>query len=163
MKVKKWLIPLLLLIASVFVFSACTNHNDNNTDEAGMEEFIANYDKSRPFVDNQVIVILTEEASFKYIFHDYTEEDFSEIGAIGVEELDGATSETSGLTYRIRQCLSEDPSGGTIPEHLKHYNRMFCITLDKNDEDNVLRAVYILRQRTDIYLAEPNVPESGDV
>lgn len=161
MKVKKWLIPLLLIIASVFVFSACTGRN--NTDEAEMEEFIANYDKSKSFVDNQVIIALTEEATFKYIFHDYTAEDFSEIGAIGVEELDGATSDTSGLTYRIRQCLSEDPSGGTIPEHLKHYNRIFCITLDKNDRDNVLRAVYKLRQRTDIYLAEPNEPLSPDV
>lgn len=163
MKVKKLLIALSLFVACVFVFAACTGQDDNNTDESDMKEFIANFDRHSPFVDNQILVILTEEASFEYIFHDYTVEDFSGIGTIDVNELDGATADSSGLTYRIRQCLSEDSSGKTIPEHLKHYNRFFCITLDKNDEDNVLRAVYILRQRADIYLAEPNWLESVDV
>ena len=165
MKAKKLFLPLLLFVACVFALAACSNQNDNNNDndEAAVEEFIANFDRSRPFVDNSIIVVLTEEISFEYIFHDYNVEDFSGIGAIEVDELDGATSATSGLTYKIRQCLLEDPSGNTIPEHLKHYNRFFSITLDKNDEDNVLRAVYILRQRADIYLADPNFIESPDV
>ena len=172
---KKFLIPLLLFVACIFTFAACDNQENKNDYldgnlcggpplyESTIDEFIENFDRHSPFVDNQVLIILTEEVSFKNIFHDYTAEDFLQIGAIDVHELDGSTTESTGLTYRIRQCLLEDPSGNTIPEHLKHYTRTFCITLDKKDEDNVLRAVYLLKQRTDIYLAEPNWIESPDV
>lgn len=169
MKIKRLLIPLLLFAACAFVFAACDSKDDNNLNEnppyneSEIEEFIENYDRHTPFIDNQIVICLTEEVSFKNIFHDYTVKDFSEIGAVKVEELDGATDEDSGTTYLIRQCLLEDPSGKTIPEYLKNHNRFFCITLDKNDEHNVLRAVYILRQRSDIYIAEPNHLYSPDV
>ncbi len=166
MKAKKLLMPLLLFGASIFVFAACASQNDNTTDngsctgppvyESAEEEFITTFDKHSSFVDNQILVILTVKVSFDNIFHNYTAEDFSEIGAIDVDELDGATNDSSGLTYKIRQYLLEDSSGKTIPEHLKHYQRSFCITLDKHDEDNVLRTIYKLSQRADIDVAEPN-------
>ncbi len=153
------------LITAAFALNlvGCNSQDDNNVEKSDMEEFVENFDRHSPFVDNQVLVILTEEVSFENIFHDYTVEDFTGIGAIDVEELDGATSDSTGVTYKIRQYLSEDSSGNTIPEHLKHYNRIFAITLDKKDEDNVLRAVYVLRQRPEIYLAEPNWLEAVDV
>ena len=162
MKIKKLLLPLLLLVPFIFAFTACGSQEDYETNCGGppvygseIDEFIANYNRFH-MVDNQIIVTLTEEATFKNIFHDYTAEDFIGIDVIDVDELDGATSDSTGLTHKIRQYLLEDPSGNTIPEYHKHYKRFFCITLAKKDEDNVLRAVYILRQRADILYAEPN-------
>ena len=168
MKIKKLLIPLFLLTSCLFSFAACTDQPDTDGKrppiyESSEAEFIKNFDRHSPFVDNQVLIILTEEVSFDNIFHNYTAEDFSEIGAVDVDELDGATIDSSGLTYRIRQCLLEDSSGNTIPEHLKHYKRSFCITLDKNDADNVLHVIYVLKQCPEIYLADPNWIESCDV
>lgn len=133
-------------------------------DEQAVAEFVKNFNRyNTEFVDNQLLVLLTEEASFEYIFHDYTAEDFPGIGAISVSPLDGPWGDVPGQVMRIRQYLLEDPSGSTIPDHLKHHKRSFCITLDKHDEENVLRAVYILSQRADIYLADPNWLLSGDV
>lgn len=156
-----------------FLFFACGEQDDNRSDdslcggppvyESEIDEFVAKFDRRIPFNDNQVIVVLTEKVSLENIFHDYAVEDFSDVGTAAVEELDGSTSASSGLTYKIRQGLLEDPSGDTISEHLKNYKRIFCITLDKKDEDNVLRAVYVLRQRNDIYFAEPNWIVSMDV
>lgn len=163
---KKRLLCLGLLLVMACSFAACGVQNDNTTeeptydnsivDEQALAEFIKSFDNYGDYVDNQLIVCLTEEASFEYIFHDYTAEDFPEIGAVSVDPLDGPWGDTPGIVDKIRQCLSEDPSGNTIPEHFKHHKRMFCITLDKQDKENVLRAIFILRQREDIYIAEPN-------
>lgn len=162
MRIKHLLIPLLLCMP--FALASCNGQSNNEPPihNSGIEEFIANFDRHSPFIDDQVLIFLTEEASYEYIFRDYTVEDFSEVGAIAIDELDGSTSPASGLTYRIRQCLLEDPSGSTIPDHLKHYKRAFCITLDKKDEENVLRSIDLLRQRSDVELADPNWSESAD-
>lgn len=168
MKIKKFILPIALIFA-VSCLVGCGNQDDNNkgtpppVNQTELDEFIANFDKSNPFVDNQIIIVLTEEASFKNIFHDYTVEDFPGIGAVEVKEIDGSTSNSDGLTYRIRQYLTEDPSGNTLPDHLKRFNRSFCITLDKNDYDNVLRAVYVMLLRTDVELAGPNSISTGGV
>ena len=165
MQIKKLLIPLLIFITCLFAFASCKRQEGNDKDtepsitESEIDKFVENFDRYTDFVDDQTIVILTKEASSVYIFHDYTAEDFSEIGAIDVRELDGATSDSVGITYKIRQCLLE---GSTIPAHFEDYTRTFCITLNKKDKDNVLRVIYILRQRADIYLAGPNWIVSGD-
>lgn len=156
MKAKKLLMLSLLFVMCTVFFVACGSQNNNDSDKDS--DKLPNIDPAsyREIIDNQVIIILTEKASRAYIFHDYTPEDFSEIGVIDVDELDGSTGASTGLTYRIRQCLLDDPSGNTIPDYLKHNKRFFCITLDKHDEDNVWNAVSVLEQRSDIYLAEPN-------
>lgn len=185
---KKRLLCLGLLLVMVFSFAACRGQDDNVTkeppygdqiedittkkptfeepivDELAVAEFIKNFNRyNTEFVDNQLLVLLTEEASFEYIFHDYTAEDFPGIGAISVAPLDGPWGDFPGQVNRIRQYLLEDPSGNTIPDHLKQHKRSFCITLDKNDDENVLRAIYILSQRADIDVAEPNWLYSADV
>lgn len=165
---KKSLLCLGLLLVMAFSFAACGGPEDNTADESivneqEIAEFIENFDRQNSeFVDNQLLVLLTEEASFEYIFHDYTAEDFPGIGAVSVSSLDGPWGDIPGKVDKIRQYLSEDPSGSTVPDHLKHFQRSFCITLDKHDEENVLRAVYILRQRTDIDSADPNWIGRGD-
>ncbi|MDE7453321.1 MAG: hypothetical protein K2N22_02820 [Clostridia bacterium] len=173
---KKSLLCFCLLIVTSFFFAACGNRNDGSDNSAEkpayeysdyseqeLEYFVDNFDRNYEFVDNQLIVMLTEQASFKYIFYDYTAEDFKEIGAVHISELDGSTSQSDGLTYKIRQYLSKDPSGNNLPGHLKHYNRTFSITLDKKDKDNVLRAIFILKHRSDIFTAEPDFIGSFDV
>ena len=149
-----------LLLVAVFSFTACggkdnTSNDSLTADDEALAELIKSYN-NYDFADNELIVCLTEQASFEYIFHDYTAEDFSGIGAVSVESLDGPWGDTEGIVDKIRQCLLDDPSGNTIPDHLKHHKRMFCITLDKHDRENVLRSVYILRQREDIYIVEPS-------
>lgn len=164
---KKRLLCLGLLLAMVFSFGACGSQEDNSAknpapenpifDEQAIEEFIENFDRQNSeFDDKTVLVLLTEKASFEHIFHDYTAEDFPLIGAVSVSSLDGPWGDVPGKVEKIRQYLSEDPSGNTIPDNLKHFKRSFCITLDKEDEKNVLRAVYILRLMDDIYSADPN-------
>lgn len=115
------------------------------------------------FADGDVLVSLTKEATDATIFHDYTLEDFPEVNAESIEEIDGRTSQSSGLTYRIRQCLLEDPTGGTIPDHLKNYTRLFVIRLTQKSKENVLRTIDILQQRDDIDHASPNHIGHGDV
>jgi len=169
MKGKGIFVTVLLLISCMFSFAACGGQTDTDTGDGlenkppvyESEEFNGTNDRHDSFVDNQVLITLTEEVTFDNIFHDYTVEDFSGIGAIDVEEIDGRVADSPGITYRIRQCLLEDPSGETIPEHLKHYKRIFCITLDKKDKDNVLRIVDILEQRTDVYRAGTNGINEG--
>lgn len=108
------------------------------------------------FTDGDVLVSLTKEATDATIFHDYTLDDFPEVNAESIEEIDGRTSQSSGLTYRIRQCLLEDPTGGTIPDHLKNYTRLFVIRLTRKSKENVLRTIDILQLRDDIDHASPN-------
>lgn len=102
------------------------------------------------FTDSDVLIWLTKEATDATTFHDYTVEDFPELNAVEVEEL------TIYTNARIRECLLEDPTGGTIPDHLKNNKRCFLIRLTEKSKENVLRAVNILLQRDDIETAGPN-------
>ena len=102
------------------------------------------------FTDDDVLIMLTKEATDATFFHDYTVEDFPELNAVAVEEL------TIYTTARVRQCLLEDPTGGTVPDHLKNIKRGFVIRLAEKSKENVLRAVNILLGRKDLEYAAPN-------
>ena len=124
----------------------------NSQTEEGTKPERPLYTVDMEFIDNQVVVTLTEKASFERIFDDYTTEDFSEVGAIAVSEITAFTIET------IRQCLLADPTGGTIPYHLSGFEkfRQFEITLAEESKENVLRAIDVLYERDDIKAAGPN-------
>lgn len=144
---KKLLLSLVLVFALVFSFAACTNVHES---------------PSGDFTDDKVLFWLTKQATDETIFHDYTIEDFPEVAAVSIEEIDGRTSDTDGLTHSVRQCLLEDPAGAAIPDHLKNYKRMFAITLAEKGKQNVLSAVDILKQREDIEDAFPNYIDGLD-
>lgn len=112
------------------------------------------------FPDNLVRITLTNEATFENIFHDYTVEDFPEINAESISE-NGGDSCVVGIGI-VRRWLEEDPTGSTIPDEWKTYQRHFTITLKEKSKENVLRVVNLLMQRDDIASAFPSYSYSGD-
>ena len=80
------------------------------------------------FSDNKVIVIVMPFANFK----DYTPEDFSEINCVEVRDL--------------WQDIEPDK-----------LCRIMSLTLEGHSKQNVLDAIELLKRRTDIYSAEPNI------
>lgn len=76
------------------------------------------------FTDNEILVIITPENNFE----EYTDDDFSEIGCIDVED------------------LSIDPEEDKLC-------RILHLTLSVHSKENVLNAISILEEREDIYSA----------
>lgn len=139
-----------LIFPLMLCFTACGKQPNDELKETPPQYEQPNDDSNDNFTDDEVIVILTAEVSFEQILHDYTPEDFPELNAIFVKEF------TEGTTHKIRQYLSEDPSGAMIPDHLQNFRRSFIITLTEKSKENVLQAVENLYQRDDVYAAEPN-------
>ena len=77
-----------LLVSMVFSFAACGGDNlDEHVkyDQSKLSEFIENYDKTREFSDDLVIVALTDDAS-KHL-NEYSVKSFSQVRPASIEKV----------------------------------------------------------------------------
>ncbi len=111
------------------------------------------------FTDNEIMIVLSNEASLEYIDHEYTPADFPMTGCVEVTDL------STGAAEKIKAQLRGDPNpSATRPgeawfykdKDVTKFRRILCLKLDKESKLNVLLAIKILEHRDDIYSAEPN-------
>ena len=113
------------------------------------------------FTENEIMIVLTNEASLEYVYHDYTPADFAEIGCVEVQDLSSATTEHFRAQLKGELKPPENPRPGQLwfyqEKDVTQFRRILCLKLDKESKSNVLLAIKILEQRDDIYSAEPNM------
>lgn len=110
----------------------------------------------RDFTDSEVLVAMTHEESLK--FTKYTAADFAEIGCASVKDLSSAAAEKVQKVLRGEK-LAEDSIGAAFMNkniNVDTFHTILSLKLAEPGKDNVLRAVALLNQREDVYIAEPN-------
>ena len=110
----------------------------------------------RDFTDSEVLVAMTHEESLK--FTKYTAADFAEIGCASVQDLSSAKAEKVQKVLRGEK-LAEDSIGAAFMNkniNVDTFHRILSLKLAEPGKENVLRAVDLLNQREDVYIAEPN-------
>lgn len=110
----------------------------------------------RDFTDSEVLVAMTHEESLK--FTKYTAADFAEIGCASVKDLSSAAAEKVQKVLRGEK-LAEDSIGAAFMNkniNVDTFHAILSLKLAEPGKDNVLRAVALLNQREDVYIAEPN-------
>lgn len=110
----------------------------------------------RDFTDSEVLVAMTHEESLK--FTKYTASDFAEIGCASVKDLSSATAEKVQQVLRGEK-LAEDSVGAAFMNeniNVDTFHTILSLKLSEPGKENVLRAVALLNQREDVYIAEPN-------
>ena len=110
----------------------------------------------RDFTDSEVLVAMTHEESLK--FTKYTAADFAEIGCASVQDLSSAKAEKVQKVLRGEK-LAEDSIGAAFMNkniNVDTFRTILSLKLSEPGKENVLRAVALLNQREDVYIAEPN-------
>ena len=99
------------------------------------------------FADDTVIVTLTHDASLasRLSGQPYSVADFTEIGAVNVEYIGGWDN--------TPQWVIDAPT----------YRAIYTITLSQKSHKNVLSAIKLLNERSDIQSASPNHIDTGGV
>ena len=108
------------------------------------------------FTDDEVLVVLTHEASLQFI--DYTLDDFPEIECVEISDLSTGKGAVVKAVLSGEQ-LRMDSIGARFMNQdidIDGFRRILYIRLANPSKGNVLRAVAALEQRDDIYSAEPN-------
>ena len=147
-------IPLLIIAAALwFQFPEWSYINSD------IEKVYCSATLDDEFSDNEVMIVLTNDASLEYIEHEYTPADFPMIGCVEVSDL------STGATEKVKAQLRGDPKPTpTRPgeawfyedRDLTQFHRILCLKLDKESKLNVLFVVKLLEHRDDIRSAEPN-------
>ena len=113
------------------------------------------------FTDDTVLIVLTNEASLEYVYHDYTPADFAEIGCVEVQDLSSATTEHFRAQLKGELKPPENPRAGQLwfyqERDVTTFRRILSLKLKDPSKLNVLIAIKILEHRDDIYSAEPNM------
>lgn len=106
------------------------------------------------FVDNRVLVVLTNEASLK--FKTYTAEDFPEIVCKETREL------TEAVTPSVRLCVeggAETQGTNAVKistQDPSTFNQILCLELPGNSKAGVLEAIAALQKRDDVLYVGPD-------
>ena len=111
------------------------------------------------FSADEVVIVLTNEASLESIDHDYTTADFPGIGCVEVDDLSSATTEHIRKQLRGEKIETSDRPGASWfaePKDTTKFRRTLYLKLDKESKINVLFVIKMLEHRNDIYAAEPN-------
>ena len=112
------------------------------------------------FADDVVLVVLTNEASLENLYYDYTPEDFAEIGCVEVIDLSSATTDHFRAQLKGELKVPENPRPGQAwfyqEKDVTTYNRILYLKLKDAGSLNVLNAIKILKNRTDIESAQPD-------
>ncbi len=145
MKKKKMVkITAIVVLFGLSLLSACLFIKTNAQErQASCKVF-----KEQDFVDDEVVVIFTKEATLQFL--DYTPESFPEIDCIAVNDL------TIGTVDYVKNELNGVPNEKEMAVKVENFRRMLCLKLGKNDKKNVLKAVEILSRREDIETVTPN-------
>lgn len=108
------------------------------------------------FTDDEVLVVLTHEASLQFI--DYTPDDFPEIECVEISDLSTGKGAVVKAVLRGEQLDMDDVNSRFLNQNVNidGFRRILYFRLATPGKGNVLRAVAALEQREDVYLAEPN-------
>ncbi|MCL2621860.1 MAG: leucine-rich repeat protein [Firmicutes bacterium] len=106
------------------------------------------------FADDRVSVVLTKEATRKFLT--YTAKDFSDVGCVRVTEL------TQNTVEWVKQKLNGKNPNIEMQVDIEKYRRILQLELDMKNKENVLRAVKLLEQRSDILAADPDYVSYND-
>jgi len=104
------------------------------------------------FSEHVISVVLTHQATMQ--FREITAYDFPELGHVYVEEL---TAPTTALAFHQTMGIrSFSDEGRSLEINLKTFRRILTIQLGEPGKANILHAIRLLEQRTDVYSAEPD-------
>jgi|GEM_PF-5144250 len=103
-----------------------------------------------------VNVIMTKEASRE--FRNYQPRDFVEIGVVAVKDLTSHTVDyvRDEVVSRRRRGVSRSEEDLTMLVNIEGFQRILTLILANPSRESVFAAIDILRQREDVYDAEPN-------
>lgn len=133
-------ISVLMIMSTLFITTAFAKEEEKFYCPATLED---------DFADDRVLVMFNNETSMK--LKDYTADDFSDIGAIAVEDL------TKDIVEKIREQQSLVSTPDTYDWiDTSDFNQTVCITLSTKSKQNVLDVVHELEKREDILAAEPD-------
>ena len=151
-KVAIFLTFILLSATCSIILSGCKVKDPQKEAEraAKLAQMIEDY-KDREFDERMVGVLLTNEVSINNIKHKYTVRDFPEIKLSDMYESSNKRVSTLAERKVNGETLTEDEE-----EKLKKFNRAFWLTLKVPSRENVLKAIILLQERTDVFAAEPN-------
>lgn len=102
------------------------------------------------FTDNKVIVIFTEEESFK--FKEYDVSDFEDIGCVEITDL--SASATSRMINNVNENVEIKEE--YINSNDKNFRRALCLKLEINSKQNVLDIINKLEVNNDYYYVGPD-------
>ena len=106
------------------------------------------------FVDNHVLVVLTNEASLK--FKAYTPADFPEITCAKTMELTEAV--TPAVRLRVEDGVEKQGTTAVkiSPQDPSTFNQILCLELPANNKAGVLEAIVALQKRDDVLYVGPD-------
>ncbi|MDO5124121.1 MAG: S8 family serine peptidase [Eubacteriales bacterium] len=140
---------------TVFASDTVTTATENDPVEA---KIISTANINEDFEPDSIIVVLNNAASKE--LKDYTATDFSEVGAVSVENL------TKYTTEKVERQRSKVDTLSVTEEKLKaedefyidedDYHQFWVVNLNKSSKQNVLKCIKILEQRDDVISVSPN-------
>lgn len=143
---------LLLLTISIVVAVILCNNNVHivNAFNNGETKKYCNATIEDEFVDNKVIVVLSQEESSK--LKDYSVDDFCDIETV---------CDVDELTYYTKELLKKNCSGNYLEQYanisdIDSFNSILSLTLNVHSKQNVLNVIRILEERPYIISAEPD-------
>lgn len=108
------------------------------------------------FVDNHVLVVLTNEASLQ--FQNYSPEDFSEIECLQVDDLTKTVAPM--VQMKVDSMKGNQPAANTSvrvsTQDPATYNQILCLTLPSNSKANVIKVIKQLQDREDVLYVGPD-------
>jgi len=114
------------------------------------------------FCDRNISVVLTRRASLR--FRTYTVRDFPEIRLLSVEHLsarherniENQLIEMQEQTRVQSRVLTESVSIGVHDQQIESFRQILRLTLLEPSRENILHAISLLEQRSDVYGASPD-------
>lgn len=156
---KYWKIIVVVLSLAILMFALWFQFPQWSFIGSDIEKVYCKATLKDNFAEDTILILLTNEASLENIDHDYTPEDFAEIGCVEVRDLSSATTEKIRAQLRGEELSTSDRPGATMfsePKDVTQFKRILCLKLDKESKFNVLFVIKILEHRDDIYSAAPD-------
>lgn len=154
-----------VLLAAMFMLVPFLNASVQATEVqslgTGTDEKISSSTKvTGSFEDDCVILIMTNEASLGQLH--YSTSDFSEVACKSITNLSQAMTSKVELQLSKSAEASSRSSGGDASLNegeaidLGTFTQVLCLELEQAGEENVLAAIKLLEQRSDVLCAGPN-------
>lgn len=143
------------------VLNASAQVSEITTSNVGSNEKISSSSKiAGNFEDDCVILVMTNEASLSQLH--YSTSDFSEIECKSITNLSPAMTSKVELQLskntEISSRSSSDDASLSITDavDLRTFNQILYLELEEAGKENVLEAIQLLEQRSDVLCAGPN-------
>lgn len=144
-------IAILMLLITIFTPNIMQASAIKESDSE-QRQLICEASLEDDFADDRVTVVLTKEATRKFL--NYTLKSFPEVDAVAVEDL------TSLVVDWVKKQILGIPTKEKKLINVEEFRRILSIRLSENSKENVLSAVKILEQREDIQSANPSFAQT---